>query len=311
MSYILDALRKAETERELTRDARAVPRQYDIVIRHGKARRLLYIAVVVACAMVFTWWWARYEVTAEVRASAPGDAETETIELTVAKVADRPNNDTPQRMPSARSPLIPDARPVAFSMLSASATTPSPPLSKADASTQPKAIDIAVSELPSTSSLPETSQTAQRAQESVAEAKGHVVISSPIPRAKERTNEEVAMIAGEVKHDLPLPAVDSPASAPVPEIDTTEVDLPVHDEVTREETLPPLLSTLPYRFQSTLPKIAINAQAYADEAEARFVIINMKKYREGERTEAGIEVEEIGEEDLVLRYQGQLFRLQR
>ena len=75
--------------------------------------------------------------------------------------------------------------------------------------------------------------------------------------------------------------------------------------------LPPLLSTLPYRFQSTLPKIVINAQAYADIAEERFVILNMKKYREGERTQEGIVIERIGKELLQLNYQGQQFRVQR
>ncbi len=313
MSYILDALRKAETERDLTRNSTiAAPRQYDIVARHGQARRLIYVAVVTACAMALTWWWASDDVTAEAVASAADDVDAEVIEQMHAGIADSSNTKTPQRMPSARSPVLAEPQPVALSTPTVDATKASSSMLIADDSPAPKTVDIAIRELPATVSRPETRHTTRSVEESMAEEKRQESTGSSLTsRVEDHSDEVVDMVSGEVKHGWPLPDLDTPASDFVPQIGTTEVDLSAHDDVMPDEPLPPLLRTLPYRFQSTLPKIVINAQAYADEAEARFVIINMKKYREGDRTEAGIEVEEIGRKDLVLSYQGQVFRLQR
>ena len=74
---------------------------------------------------------------------------------------------------------------------------------------------------------------------------------------------------------------------------------------------PPFLQTLSYRFQSTVPDLVINAQVYAASPEGRFVILNMKRYNEGQRTQEGVLVESIGPEALVLEYQGQRFRIRR
>ncbi|HEY0721299.1 MAG TPA: general secretion pathway protein GspB [Gammaproteobacteria bacterium] len=73
----------------------------------------------------------------------------------------------------------------------------------------------------------------------------------------------------------------------------------------------PLLTTLSYQFQTMVPKMSINAQLYSKQPADRFVVINMKRYAEGQQTTDGVTIEAIRQEDIVFSYQGQRFRLNR
>lgn len=74
---------------------------------------------------------------------------------------------------------------------------------------------------------------------------------------------------------------------------------------------PPLLSTLSSQFQSMVPKMAINAQVYSPQPQRRFVIINMKRYNEGQNTAEGVNVVSIRQNDIIFAYRGQRFRIGR
>jgi len=74
---------------------------------------------------------------------------------------------------------------------------------------------------------------------------------------------------------------------------------------------PPLLTTLSSQFQSMVPKMAINAQVYSEQPQRRFVIINMKRYNEGQNTAEGVNVVSIRQNDIIFAYQGQRFRIGR
>lgn len=74
---------------------------------------------------------------------------------------------------------------------------------------------------------------------------------------------------------------------------------------------PPLLTTLSSQFQSMVPKMAINAQVYSAQPQRRFVIINMKRYNEGQNTAEGVNVVSIRQDDIIFAYQGQRFRIGR
>jgi general secretion pathway protein B len=71
---------------------------------------------------------------------------------------------------------------------------------------------------------------------------------------------------------------------------------------------PPMLSTLPSQFQSMVPKLVINAQVYSAVPAQRFVVINMKRYNEGQSTSEGVNVISIRQQDIVFSFQGQRFR---
>lgn len=132
------------------------------------------------------------------------------------------------------------------------------------------------------------------------------------PRAEEppvaAVPQQVAMLH-ESPHTSPRPQVASTAQERSATVRKDEAPATTTTENSADPV--PLLRTLPYRFQSIVPKLVINAQAYAEAAEDRFVIINMKKYAEGQQTAEGVIIEAIRKDDTVLVYQGQSFRLQR
>jgi len=73
----------------------------------------------------------------------------------------------------------------------------------------------------------------------------------------------------------------------------------------------PLLSELPEEIRSEMPPLAINVHVYASNPSGRFVLINLRKRREGETVEAGIRLERIVPQGVVLRYRDHSFLLLR
>lgn len=73
----------------------------------------------------------------------------------------------------------------------------------------------------------------------------------------------------------------------------------------------PLLSEMPRDFQREAPSLNINVFVYSDLPEERFVVINMSKYRTGQKIDSGPEIIEIGPNSLVLEYLGRKFRVER
>jgi len=73
----------------------------------------------------------------------------------------------------------------------------------------------------------------------------------------------------------------------------------------------PLLSELPLEFRRQVPKLNINVFVYADEPQQRFVIVDMVKYRTGENIQQKIQLKEILRDSLVVEYMGKIFRIMR
>lgn len=62
-------------------------------------------------------------------------------------------------------------------------------------------------------------------------------------------------------------------------------------------------------FQQKIPEMNIDMLFYTDKPPQRFVFINMKKLREGERVTKEVFLDEIRSNELVLSYRGELFRV--
>lgn len=73
----------------------------------------------------------------------------------------------------------------------------------------------------------------------------------------------------------------------------------------------PLLRELPADFQAKVPATTINVLAYADLRHERFVIIDMVKYKIGERIKAKVHLVDILPESVVMDFEGRRFRLER
>jgi general secretion pathway protein B len=82
--------------------------------------------------------------------------------------------------------------------------------------------------------------------------------------------------------------------------------------VTNEQTaevLLPTLEALQLRGLVSLTELHLDVHVYSDVAIDRFVFVNMKKYREGDRLREGPLLESITTQGIVLQYSGQRFVL--
>ena len=291
-------------ERDQSRVSGTTSRQQFVnAVSRFQAKHGLIAASALLLGIGTIWFWSRPESVAQVQAAGVS-AEEEVVPAPGKAVAEAEH----EREPMLNS--LPDNHALAFAIPSDGVPPQSAPaVPVVDPASAVPVEEEAVAIQPV---LDATQSPRQK----------HALSADPVmtetqPHDESKPVEEkapvgvVAMIAAEAERGWPVAVRDEPQPAmSEPATPIKGADVSTQDAVPEAE-LPPLLSTLPYRFQSTLPKIVINAQAYADIAEERFVILNMKKYREGERTQEGIVIERIGKELLQLNYQGQQFRVQR
>jgi len=73
----------------------------------------------------------------------------------------------------------------------------------------------------------------------------------------------------------------------------------------------PLLSAMPTAFQDRLPPMEVNIHVYSPDPAQRILYINNRSYHPGDEATGGAVVEEVVPDGVVLRYDGQQFRLPR
>lgn len=114
------------------------------------------------------------------------------------------------------------------------------------------------------------------------------IVAPPVAAAPVTPAPPPAPVATPVAPAAPPPVVAKPQTASVP-----------------------LLRDLPADFRASVPPLSLDVHVYAPNPAGRFVLINMKKYHEGEQLAEGPRIDEITEEGVVLSYQGQQFRIAR
>ncbi|HAS51415.1 MAG TPA: hypothetical protein DCS21_06600 [Gammaproteobacteria bacterium] len=108
----------------------------------------------------------------------------------------------------------------------------------------------------------------------------------------------------------PAPTRRSPAKKPVapmarPVAPSSPSRLPDPEPVSK----PPLLDVLPVNARRNIPALKLDVHIHSDQARQRFVIINGRRYREGEQIEEGPVLETITPDGATLRQGRQWFRL--
>lgn len=104
---------------------------------------------------------------------------------------------------------------------------------------------------------------------------------------------------------------DQEADEDLEEEDQRSVDSPSDDHKKINQGKLPMFADLAPEFQEKLPEFRINVFAYSKLPAERFAIIDMKKYRVGERIPGGALLQEIQPEWLVIELDGQRFRYPR
>jgi general secretion pathway protein B len=111
------------------------------------------------------------------------------------------------------------------------------------------------------------------------------------------------------------------AASPKPVISpNSEPLLQPEDAVeTRLETVAPANGTpqlqswyeLPQEFRMRLSLPRLDLHVYSEDPQNRFILVNLKKYREGETLESGLVLEEILPEGMVMYYRGERFMVEK
>jgi len=139
---------------------------------------------------------------------------------------------------------------------------------------------------------------------------GEIAISeAPVPERTVLPHNERSLPAGELVV-LPEPAdLQNSRPLPVPEEELDERT----DAVAAAEDISRLPSwyELPQEFRNRLDLPRLDLHAYSEEPQNRFILVNLKKYREGERLESGLVLEEILPDGMVMSYQGERFLVER
>ena len=107
-----------------------------------------------------------------------------------------------------------------------------------------------------------------------------------------------------VSRGIETPVLESPAPA------VTTVAPPVQ-ALTADELAAPPFSSLSAEMRGRLPSLHVDIHAWAEDPDARFVLINLKRYQEGDRLAEGPLVRHILRDGVVLEFEGTLFSLSR
>lgn len=285
MSLILDALRKAERERELGQ-VPTIGSQLPLRRRTAAARRGRWIAAIaaiaVAAAVVGAWalrdrWWAAeapVDGVADTSAAGSPDAASRTAAepgagtSTVAvpgqagaPVVTAPDPTDEVRRVAEQALAVAEAAKREAEKASAAATTPATALSPVEA---PPAVPADSAPAPA---LPANAGTALE---------------------PDGQGEPLAPPVAEAEKPVAEPPVSEPPPPPVP-----------------------LAWELPLGVRQSLPALSIAMHVYADEPTRRFVILNDQRLVEGESAGAGVTVREIRRDGVVLEFQGQRFLMPR
>lgn len=149
------------------------------------------------------------------------------------------------------------------------------------------------SETPDQTTLITSDSTTQEANAPVANA---VSTSTPVANVRVETAQE---LKDQARLERRPPATANP---PIVENST---------DTTGQNSEAPWLSSLPESFRNSLPPLDVNIHVYSPEESQRILYINNRQARQGERIQAGVMVEEIVQDGVVLRFRGQRFKLPR
>ncbi|MEE4660777.1 MAG: general secretion pathway protein GspB [Halieaceae bacterium] len=302
MSFILDALNRSNSE---PRDAAPVP---GLQTRHGSpsprpgARRWLWLILVVIAllAAVSAWlWWGNRVAPDRVAPDrvAPDrvtpDARTDTRD-TPASVPQSPG--APRK--AAKPALSADVAAL-YEEQEAGGNTPR---SRTPVAAEPP--DAAVrSETPVQDTTP-----AAAAADRVAVADEPAAETTAQPPA--RSNSAVDQRAGNASRDATSAEEESLDIEALARLAEAELARQREQEaaVVVESTVP-LLSTLRQSIKDEIPSIYYQEHRWATDPRQRSVILNRKRYAEGQRVAPGLTLVEILEGGVVMDYQGTEFRL--
>lgn len=314
MSYILEALRKSEQERQLgtpptlpaSQPLPPSPTPRPVLLRYGLAAGLL-LAIGVAIGWLQPW---RAKPVAADREPVVASAAAPLPARLPAPVAELP---PPAEMPRPAAAAVaePLARPV-----------PPPPATTiaAPAALQPAARAVSPRPMPA----PVAAAAAERPSAAGPLSPAPASAATPAPAGPPTAAlppQPSAAVAPQVAASFsPATATSAPVAAPTTVPPRIETSAAVRSEPvapakatpaaagdgTPEPRIVPL-AELPAAVQQELPKIAVALHAYSSKPQDRLVSINDRLLSEGDYVVPGLRLEQITPDGMVLSFRGYRF----
>jgi general secretion pathway protein B len=282
MSYILEALRKADAERERGAvpdlHAQALPLNVSSPQRLPSRQGLaLWLAVGSGLAAVAGVAW--YALGREPAAPAPAAVAT-----MVPVPVPAPTAAAPRAQPATASSAEPVAAP------SAPAAAASPSLSAPPGSEQPPGAVAAASPPPAVASALPAAPGAD---------------APAAPRRRAAPAAEPAPAPGKARPPaaagLPAKAAAAPKPSPAPRPATAEPPAP-------PQRLP-ALAELPVELRQQVPALVVGGSVYSPQASARMVVINGQVFQEGNNLAPELKLEQVRPKTAVFSIRGQRFEV--
>jgi len=311
MSYILNALRKSEQERQAVAPDTVTSRILSPQPQHPRVAGKLIVALIISNLLILAYFiWVNQTGRALVK--------SDTAALTTPETA--PVVAPPQAKVEAIGSVVASAEPVP-----AIAATKTPSIADMDDAkkapvlssvTKPDTLDLAPREAAPVA--PPAAKTGGTDSVQAHEEQAPAVTKSPsiadiaagkkAPAPKSPAKPLIEKKRGVAPIALPSPEDEPeilPAFEPPPEIASIKpAALPAKNDI-------PFLYELPTEFRRAVPKLNINVFVYAKEPKERFVMIDMEKYKTGQMIKDGLELNEIRPDSLVVRYHNQIFQIER
>jgi general secretion pathway protein B len=256
MSYILEALKKSEQQREIGR-VPGISSVHESTAKpvSGKWLWLIVAVLLLNAGLLVLLLWPEPEP-----------------ELDAAKVS----MPLPEHEPAGASPDRPAVAPIV---------------------SQPPALKDPVSRVPQTASIaPVTKPSA--AEPVRTETPPQSVVQEPVMAA-------AVLPAQPVVEQPPRPTAKAePPAQP-------QVEQPPRPMLKAEAPALPVWPQIPTQlFQQLNGGLRLDVHVFSDQPEKSFVLINMKKYKQGEKLQEGPQLDEITSEGVILSFRGQRFRVQ-
>jgi general secretion pathway protein B len=145
-------------------------------------------------------------------------------------------------------------------------------------------------------------------------------VEKPVPRVSQSASIEPppAPLAAETLKNQseakPLPEETVTAAAvspPAPQVEQARVEQQPTPVVKAEVPNLPVWPQIPsHLFQQLGSNLRLDVHVFSDQPKKSFVLINMRKYRAGEKLQEGPQLDEVTAEGVILSFRGQRFRLQ-
>ena len=146
------------------------------------------------------------------------------------------------------------------------------------------------------------------------------VLENPAPRVPQAARIAplpAPPVAAPVKTETTAkPVLQEPAMAAAvlpaqPQVKQPQVEQPPRPAVKADAPALPVWPQIPtHLFQQLSGNLRLDVHVFSDQPQKSFVLINMRKYRQGEKLQEGPQLDEITAEGVILSFSGQRFRLQ-